>query len=59
MRDYGQRLSQVLEPGLRLVRERTGQGEFLLPEEAVYDTEKYLHGLFQAHYSATLESRTS
>lgn len=59
VRDYGQRLSQVLEPGLRLVRDRTGQGEFLLPEEAVYDTEKYLHGLFQAHYSATLESRTS
>lgn len=56
---YCQRLSQVLEPGLRLVRDRTGQQEFTLPEDAVFDTEKYLHGLFQAHYSASLESRTS
>ena len=57
---YCSRLSQVLEPGLRLVRDRTGQEEFTLPEEAVYDTEEYLRGLFQAHYSATLgESRSS
>ena len=56
---YCQRLSQVLEPGLRLVKERTGQGEFILPDDAVFDTEQYLHGLFQAHYSASLESRTS
>ncbi|MBU1450071.1 MAG: AAA family ATPase [Proteobacteria bacterium] len=56
---YCVRLSQVLEPGLRLARDRTGQSEFLLPEDAVFDTDRYLHGLFQAHYSATLESRTS
>ena len=54
---YCQRLSQVLEPGLRLVKDRTGQQEFTLPEDAVFDTEQYLHGLFQAHYSATLGSR--
>ena len=57
---YCQRLSQVLEPGLRLAKERTGQGEFILPDDAVFDTEQYLHDLFQAHYSATLgESRSS
>ncbi|RJX29017.1 MAG: AAA family ATPase [Desulfarculus sp.] len=51
---YCQRLSQVLEPGLRLARDRTGREEYLLPEEAVLDTEAYLHGLFQAHYTQTL-----
>ncbi len=51
---FCQRLSQVLEPGLRLVLDRTGQDEFFLPEEAVLDTEAYLHGLFQEHYSHTL-----
>ncbi len=52
------RLSQVLEPGLRLVRDRTGQDEFDLPEEAVLDTEKYLHDLFQQHYRSTLASES-
>jgi ATP-dependent Clp protease ATP-binding subunit ClpX len=51
---YCQRLSQVLEPGLRLVLDRTGRDEFLLDEDAVLDTEAYLHSLFQEHYSHTL-----
>lgn len=51
---YCAHLSQVLEPGLRLARERTGREEFHLPEEAVLDTEAYLHGLFQEHYTHTL-----
>ena len=51
---YLQRLSQVLEPGLRLVHDRTGQVSFTLPEEAVLDTESYLRGLFQKHYQQTL-----
>ena len=48
------RLSQVLEPGLRLVRERTGKVFFELPLEAVSDTEPYLHGLFEQHYQVKL-----
>jgi len=52
--DHLHRLSQVLEPGLKLVHGRTGQGEFHLPQEAVLDTENYLRGLFQTHYAATL-----
>ena len=52
--DYLHRLSQVLEPGLKLVHDRTSQGEFNLPQEAVLDTENYLRGLFQTHYAATL-----
>ncbi|MFH1058328.1 MAG: AAA family ATPase [Pseudomonadota bacterium] len=52
--DYLQRLSHVLEPGLKLVRDRTGAQVFHLPQEAVLDTENYLRGLFQKHYAATL-----
>ncbi len=51
---YLQRLSQVLEPGLRLARDRTGREDFLLPEQAVLDTEAYLRALFQEHYQSTL-----
>ena len=51
---YCSRLSQVLEPGLRLVKDRTGRAEFMLPEDAVFDTERYLHGLFEEHYTHTL-----
>jgi len=51
---YCERLSQTLEPGLRLVRDRTGLSEFVLPEEAVTATETYLSGLFQEHYQKTL-----
>ncbi len=51
---YLNRLDQVLEPGLKLVRERTGQTDFNLPEEAVLETESYLRGLFQRHYANTL-----
>jgi len=51
---YCSRLSQVLEPGLRLVKDRTGRGEFLLPEDAVFDTDGYLHGMFEEHYNQTL-----
>ena len=51
---YCQRLSQVLEPGLRLVKDRTGRGEFDLPEDAVFDTDRYLHHLFEEHYNQTL-----
>jgi endopeptidase Clp ATP-binding regulatory subunit ClpX len=51
---YFNRLDQVLEPGLKLVRDRTGQMDFLLPEEAVLDTEAFLRGLFQQHYTKTL-----
>jgi endopeptidase Clp ATP-binding regulatory subunit ClpX len=47
---YCQRLAQVLEPALRLVRDRTGVAHFNLPIAAVQDTETYLHGLFQNHY---------
>jgi len=48
------RLSQVLEPGLRLARDRTGKEHFELPEKAVLDTEEYLRNLFQEHYQSTL-----
>jgi endopeptidase Clp ATP-binding regulatory subunit ClpX len=51
------RLSQVLEPGLRLARDRTGRETFQLPEQAVLDTESYLHSLFQEHYQSTLGKR--
>ncbi|MCF8034803.1 MAG: AAA family ATPase [Desulfarculaceae bacterium] len=51
---YCQRLSQVLEPGLRLVKDRTGRTDFLLPEDAVFDTDRYLHMLFEEHYNQTL-----
>ena len=51
---YCERLSQVLEPGLRLMRDRTGLSEFVLAEEAVTDTEAYLNGLFQEYYQKTL-----
>ncbi len=53
---YFNRLDHVLEPGLKLVRDRTGQQDFLLPDEAVWDTEAFLRGLFQQHYSKTLGS---
>ena len=52
-------LSQVLEPGLRLVHDRTGQIKFDLPEQAVLDTESYLRGLFQKHYQQTLTEQVS
>ncbi|MFZ5586681.1 MAG: AAA family ATPase [Thermodesulfobacteriota bacterium] len=52
--DYLQRLSHVLEPGLKLARDRTGLHTFHLPQEAVLDTENYLRGLFQKHYATTL-----
>jgi ATP-dependent Clp protease ATP-binding subunit ClpX len=51
---YLQRLSQVLEPGLRLARDRTGREEFLLPENAVLDTDAYLREVFQEHFQSTL-----
>ena len=51
---YLQRLSQVLEPGLRLARDRTGREEFVLPEEAVFDTDAYLREVFQEHFQTTL-----
>ena len=47
---YCQRLAQVLEPALRLVRDRTGVAHFDLPPAAVEDTETYLHGLFKDQY---------
>ncbi|MCB2189287.1 MAG: AAA family ATPase [Deltaproteobacteria bacterium] len=50
-----QRLSQVLEPGLRLVQDRTGQTEFELPEEAVLDTEAFLRSFFEKHYSSAFD----
>ncbi len=53
---YLNRLDHVLEPGLKLVRDLTGQQDFLLPDEAVWDTEAFLRGLFQQHYSKTLGS---
>jgi ATP-dependent Clp protease ATP-binding subunit ClpX len=51
---YLQRLSQVLEPGLRLARDRTGREEFLLPEKAVLDTDAYLREVFQEHFQSAL-----
>ncbi len=47
---YCGQLGQLLEPALRLVQDRTGISEFVLPEEAVLETEKYLHELFERHY---------
>ncbi|KMY68169.1 hypothetical protein AAU61_00025 [Desulfocarbo indianensis] len=49
-----QRLSQVLEPGLRLARDRTGREEFVLPEKAALDTDAYLREVFQEHFQSTL-----
>jgi endopeptidase Clp ATP-binding regulatory subunit ClpX len=57
--EYLSRLSQVLEPGLRLARDRTGRESFQLPEQAVLDSEAYLHSLFQEHYQSTLGKRES
>ena len=54
-----QRLGQILEPGLRLIRDRVGISEFVLPEEAVTDTDNYLHTLFREHYPANLDQRPS
>ncbi len=54
---YCQGLVPVLEPGLRLVMDRTGQSEFTLPEQAVLDSEAYLHTLFQEHYASALGQR--
>ncbi|MBI4799289.1 MAG: AAA family ATPase [Desulfarculus sp.] len=51
---YLNRLDQVLEPGLKLVRDRTGQYDFLLSDQAVLDTEAFLRTLFQQHYTKTL-----
>jgi hypothetical protein len=51
---YLQRLSQILEPGLRLARDRTGREAFVLPEEAVFDTDAYLREVFQEHFQTTL-----
>ena len=52
---YLWRLSQILEPGLRLVRDRTGKSSFELPAQAVTRSEDYLHGLFQTHYQPAPE----
>jgi ATP-dependent Clp protease ATP-binding subunit ClpX len=53
---YLWRLSQILEPGLRLVRERTGKSSFELPAEAIMRTEDYLHQLFKTHYHPDAEA---
>ena len=47
-------LDQLLEPGLKLVRECTGMANLDLPDEAVLDTEIFLCGLFQRYYATTL-----
>jgi ATP-dependent Clp protease ATP-binding subunit ClpX len=54
--DYLWRLAQILEPGLRLMRERIGQSSFELPAEAVMRTEDYLHNLFKSNYRPDAEA---
>ncbi len=43
-------LSQVLAPGLNLVRGRLGQTSFTLPSLAIFDTDNYLRQIFERHY---------
>jgi len=47
--EYWARISQDLEHGLRLVADRTGINEFLLPEQAILDTAGYLEDVVQTH----------
>lgn len=55
--EYLKRLSAVLEPGLKLARDRTGIDAYELPREAIFDTDAYLRGIFEEHFSQTLGSK--
>jgi endopeptidase Clp ATP-binding regulatory subunit ClpX len=47
-----QELAQGLEHALKLVRDRTGQDQFLLSREALLNLDAYLNRLIQEHYQA-------
>ncbi len=50
---YCDRIVNLLEYGLRLVNERTGQGRFVLPPEAIDSPELYLNRLVRRTYAST------
>jgi ATP-dependent Clp protease ATP-binding subunit ClpX len=52
------RLSKDYEHGMKLIREKTGRSEFLLPREAVDDPEKYLNRAIREIYSKQSEQKT-
>lgn len=47
------RLSKDFEHGFRLIRDRTGQNEFVITREAVDDPEEYLNRMIREIYSRT------
>lgn len=53
---YCHKLSHILEPGLKLVQDKTGRAEFLLAERSIEDTEAWLHGLIQEHFNNSYPS---
>jgi endopeptidase Clp ATP-binding regulatory subunit ClpX len=51
------RLSKDYEYGLELIRDKTGQKEFVMPEEAVDDPEGYLNRMIREIYSRQADQR--
>lgn len=50
---YCDRLLNLLEYGLRLINERTGQGRFVIPPEAIDSPELYLNRLVRRTYATS------
>lgn len=55
--EYLKRLSTILEPGLKLARDRTGVDAYELPRQAIFDTDAYLRQVFEEHFSQTLGAK--
>jgi endopeptidase Clp ATP-binding regulatory subunit ClpX len=51
------RLSKDYEYGLELIRDKTGQKEFVMPEEAIDDSEGYLNRMIREIYSRQADQR--
>jgi endopeptidase Clp ATP-binding regulatory subunit ClpX len=51
------RLSKDYEYGLELIRDKTGQKEFVMPEEAIHDSEGYLNRMIREIYSRQADQR--
>jgi endopeptidase Clp ATP-binding regulatory subunit ClpX len=52
------RLSKDYEHGMKLIRDKTGRSEFLLPLEAVNNPEKYLNKAIRQIYSRQSDQKT-
>jgi endopeptidase Clp ATP-binding regulatory subunit ClpX len=52
------RLSKDYEHAMKLIRDKTGRSEFLLPREAVDEPEKYLNQAIREIYSTPSEQKT-